>query len=125
MTPSRQQSHSDSLTSAESSGESAQPQPILTPSTPSGAAPTHSSFSLSPNPSSCSVPVIASAITAPEIKLRERQIEILKEHERVAGGKNQAGVGTRLDVLEAERVRLNCEILLLQAKQLLEEKQNN
>lgn len=96
-------------------------------STPSSSSPAQSplnlspKLNLSPNPSSCSVPVIASAITTQEIQFRERQIEIAKEHEKAAERKNQAGIGTRLDVLDAERVRLNCEILLLQAKQLLED----
>lgn len=68
-------------------------------------------------------PIIPSVISAEEITIREQQITIAKQSERLVEVRSQAGLGTQLDINRAKYFRLTNEIQLLQAKQLLALKQ--
>lgn len=72
----------------------------------------------------CSPPIISSVITTEEIILREQQVIIAKELERYQKRLYQAGLSGHDDVIRLEHFRLNCEIVLLQAKQLVLRKKN-
>lgn len=67
--------------------------------------------------------LIPSAITSEEVTLREQQVQIAKEIDRLQGLYEKAGLSTRKDTLRETYRRLNSEIQLLQAKQLLRLKQ--
>ncbi len=69
------------------------------------------------------VPVISLAVTKEEIALREEQIKIAQEHKRSIELGNQAGIRTYEEKLMAEYFVLSNKIRLLQAKQLLQLKQ--
>lgn len=70
-----------------------------------------------------SAQLIPSAITSEEVTLREQQVQIAKEIDRLQGIYEKAGLSTRKDTLRETYRRLNSEIQLLQAKQLLKLKQ--
>lgn len=71
-------------------------------------------------PSSCSVPIIPSIVTAEEIELRQYQAEFAKYIEEQAELDRQANLTNSQDVLAIEKFRLDCEIKVLQARQILE-----
>jgi hypothetical protein len=67
--------------------------------------------------------LIPSAITPEEVNLREQQVQLAKEIDRLQGLYEKAGLSTRKDTLRETYRRLNSEIQLLQAKQLFRLKQ--
>lgn len=71
-------------------------------------------------PSTCSVPIIPAAVTAKEIELRQYQLDFAKFIEEQANLDREAALTTSRDVLSIEKFRIDCEIMLLQAKRLLE-----
>ncbi|MDV3349312.1 hypothetical protein D0962_01555 [Leptolyngbyaceae cyanobacterium CCMR0082] len=73
-------------------------------------------------PSTCSVPIIPSIITEEEIQLRQYQTDFAKYIEEQAELDRQAALTAKRDVLSIEKFRLDCEIMVLHAKQLLEAK---
>ena len=70
-------------------------------------------------PSSCSVPIIPSIVTAEEIELRQFQADFAKYIEEQAELDRQASLTNSQDVLAIEKFRLDCEIKVLQARQIL------
>ena len=70
-------------------------------------------------PSACSVPIIPAIITPEEVELRQYQVNFAKFIEQGADVGYQAGVVYRPDVLAIQRFRLDCEIMLLRAQQIL------
>jgi hypothetical protein len=70
-----------------------------------------------------SAEVVLLAITPEEVELREQQVKTAKEIEKLGKLRNQAGLGGLQDPLKDTYQRLNSEIQLLQAKQLLQLKQ--
>ena len=73
----------------------------------------------------CSAPVVPSEVTAQEIQLREKQIEIANQLVQSYKAERNAGMGSLRDMLIAEDSRIDCEIKLPQARQLFESKQVN
>ena len=73
-------------------------------------------------PSTCSVPIIPSIITEEELQLRQYQTDFAKYIEEQAELDRQAALTAKRDVLSIEKFRLDCEIMLMRAKQLLEVK---
>ncbi|MEM1251154.1 MAG: hypothetical protein AAGI69_01885 [Cyanobacteria bacterium P01_H01_bin.21] len=71
-------------------------------------------------PSSCSVPIIPALLTPDEIELREYQADFAKYIEEQATQEQEINLTAQRDVLAIERFRLDCEIMLLQARQLLD-----
>ena len=71
-------------------------------------------------PSSCSVPIIPALLTPDEIELREYQADFAKYIEEQATQEQEVNLTAERDVLAIERFRLDCEIILLQARQLLD-----
>ncbi|WDD30193.1 hypothetical protein PQG02_00555 (plasmid) [Nostoc sp. UHCC 0926] len=69
------------------------------------------------------VSVIPSIVTPEEIVMREEQVKIVQEYKRLAENRVQAGVGTQISKLGADYFTLSNQIQLLQAKQLLQLKQ--
>ncbi len=106
---------------------------------PSATAPTPSTLPSIPTPSSQAIvnpadanftlplgslaPVLPDVVTVKEVALREQQVQVAKDLERDVGLMVNAGIGTQVDVLQVNYFRLNSEIQLLQAKQLLQLKQ--
>lgn len=74
-------------------------------------------------PTKSTVPVILLAVSKEEIALREEQVKIAQEQKRYEELRNQAGVGTYQAERMAEYFVLSNKIRLLQAKQLLQLKQ--
>jgi hypothetical protein len=70
-----------------------------------------------------SAPVIPSVVTNEEITMREQQIELAKDIEYWEQKRSQAGMGSAIDQDQAKYFRLTNEIQLLQAKQVLQQKQ--
>ena len=70
-------------------------------------------------PSSCSVPIIPSIVTPEEIELRQFQADFAKYIEEQADLDRQANLTNSQDVLAIEKFRLDCEIKVLQAQQIL------
>lgn len=70
-----------------------------------------------------SPPLIPVVVTPDEISLREQQVQIAKEIEQDRMRANQAGVATYSEFRQATYSRLSSEIQLLQARQLLQLKQ--
>lgn len=71
-------------------------------------------------PSTCSVPIIPALVTEKEIKLRQYQFDFAKFIEEQANLDREAALTMNRDVLSIERFRLDCEIMLLRAKQILD-----
>ncbi|MGD1949955.1 MAG: hypothetical protein ACFB14_09940 [Leptolyngbyaceae cyanobacterium] len=71
-------------------------------------------------PSACSVPIIPALLTPDEIELREYQADFAKYIEEQATQEQEVNLTAQRDVLAIERFRLDCEIMLLQARQLLD-----
>lgn len=71
----------------------------------------------------CSAPVVPSGVTAQEIQLREKQIEIANQLMQNYKAEKQAGIALYRDTLLAEEARIDCEIKLLQARQLFQSQQ--
>ena len=71
-------------------------------------------------PSTCSVPIIPALVTEKEIKLRQYQLDFAKFIEEQANLDREAALTMSRDVLSIERFRLDCEIMLLRAKQILD-----
>lgn len=67
--------------------------------------------------------LIPLTITAEEVALREQQVQVAQELERDMKVRNQAGLATSQEVRRTTYFRLDSEIQLLQAKQLLRLKQ--
>lgn len=74
-------------------------------------------------PIKSTVPVIPLAVSQEEILMREKQLKIAQENKREAEGLFRAGVGNPTDIRMAEYFILSHKIRLLQAKQLLQLKQ--
>lgn len=72
------------------------------------------------------VSVLSSAITPEEVKLREQQVQIAKKIERsiILRAQQPGSIVTLKDTLQATYQRINSEIQLLQAQQLLQLKKN-
>lgn len=72
-------------------------------------------------PSSCSLtaPLVPALVTAEEIGLRQFQIDFAKFIEEQAKLDQEAGLTLSRDVLNIQKYRLDCEIVLLKAKQAL------
>jgi hypothetical protein len=70
-----------------------------------------------------SAPVIPSVVTNEEVKMREQQLEFAKDIEYWEQQRFQAGLGRKIDMSRAKYFRLTNEIQLLQAKQVLQQKQ--
>ncbi len=71
-------------------------------------------------PQSCSVPIISSIVTEKEIELRQYQADFAKYIEEQAELDRQANLTSSQDLLAIEKFRLDCEIKVLQARQMLE-----
>ena len=69
------------------------------------------------------VPVIPLAVSQEEIAMREEQVKIAQEQKRAAERRSKAGVGSDEEERMAEYFVLSNKIRLLQAKQLLQLKQ--
>jgi hypothetical protein len=80
--------------------------------------PQKDSFLLSTSPR-----LIPLVISPEEIQLREQLLQTAKEVEKDTELLEQAGLGGRSDVIRGNVLRLESEIELLQAKQLLQLKQ--
>ena len=94
---------------------------LQTPSAlPPTSNPSATNLSLPLNSSSS---VLPDAITTEEVALREQQVQVAKKLERDFQAYNAAGIATSSEVLQMTYFRLNSEIQLLQAKQLLQLKQ--
>ncbi|MBW4599709.1 MAG: hypothetical protein KME29_08845 [Calothrix sp. FI2-JRJ7] len=108
------------LQKSQQSSVTSSPTPILTPTISTSNIRTGSSISdVVGLPSTASI--IPSIITPQEIAIREEQLKIAQELERLATLRNQAGVMTRFQLLQVTHYRLTNEIQLLQAKQLLQQ----
>lgn len=70
-------------------------------------------------PTSCSVPIIPAAITEQEIELRQYQLNFAKFIEEQANLDKEAALTSSRDVLAIEKFRIDCEIILMRAKQVL------
>lgn len=68
----------------------------------------------------CSASIVSSGVTAQEIKLRERQVRKAKQLEQRYKAEIRAGVGGFTEILVAENERIDCEIKLLQARELFQ-----
>ena len=68
-------------------------------------------------PSTCSVPIIPAIVTNEEIKLRQYQLDFASFIEEQANLDREAALTTSRDVLSIEKYRIDCEIMLLRAKQ--------
>lgn len=71
-------------------------------------------------PQSCSVPIIPSIVTEQEIELRQYQADFAKYIEEQAELDRQANLTSSQDMLAIEKFRLDCEIKVLQARQMLQ-----
>lgn len=71
-------------------------------------------------PPSCSVPIIPSVLTEEEIQLRQYLVDFAKYIEEQAELDLEANLTVRQDVLGIEKFRLECEIMVLQAQQILQ-----
>lgn len=69
------------------------------------------------------ISIIPLVISKKEIAMREKQVKIAQEYKREAEGRFRAGVGSMIDIHRAEYFILSNQIQLLQAKQLLQLKQ--
>lgn len=70
-------------------------------------------------PATCSVPIIPAIVTNEEIRLRQYQLDFANFIEEQANLDREAALTTSRDVLSIEKYRLDCEIMLLRAKQAL------
>ncbi|MEM9483116.1 MAG: hypothetical protein AAGA83_05435 [Cyanobacteria bacterium P01_F01_bin.116] len=70
-------------------------------------------------PSSCSVPIIPAIITEQEIELRQYQLDFAKFIEEQATLDKEAALTSSRDVLAIEKFRIDCEIMVTRAKQIL------
>ena len=70
-----------------------------------------------------SAPVLPSLVTSEEIAMRKEQLELAKNFERVTKLRYQSGVASINEIGRATYFRLTNEIQLLQAQQLLQQKQ--
>ncbi len=71
-------------------------------------------------PSSCSVPIIPSVVTEDEIELRQYQVNFTKYIEQQAKLDQESALTSTQDVLAIEKFRLDCEIMLLRAQQIVQ-----
>lgn len=71
-------------------------------------------------PSTCSVPIIPALVTEEEIQLRQYQLDFATFIEEQANLDRDAAITMSRDVLSIERFRIDCEIMLLRAKQILD-----
>lgn len=71
-------------------------------------------------PASCSVPIIPAILTETEVELRQYQADFAKFIEEQAKLDEAAALTHERDVLAIERFRLDCDIRVLQAKQILQ-----
>ena len=71
-------------------------------------------------PSTCSVPIVPDIVTEEEIELRQYQVDFAKYIEEQATLDQQATLTLERDVLAIEKFRLDCEIMVLRARQLLQ-----
>ncbi|MEA5465701.1 hypothetical protein [Leptothoe sp. PORK10 BA2] len=70
-------------------------------------------------PSTCSVPIIPAIVTAEEIELRQYQLDFAKFIEQEAELDHKVNLTSQRDLLSIERFRLDCEIMLRRAQQIL------
>jgi len=75
------------------------------------------------SPITPSVPVISSVVSKEEIAMREEQVKIAQENKRMAKLWFNSGYGTQINIRRAEYFLLSNKIQLLQAKKLLQLKQ--
>ena len=68
-------------------------------------------------PSSCSVPIIPAIVTEQEIELRQYQLNFAKFIEEQANLDKEAALTSSRDVLAIEKFRIDCDIMLMRAKQ--------
>lgn len=97
-----------------------QPQSILKQSDSGLSTRRRTSPGIYTVPSSCSVPIIPSIVTEEEIKLRQYQVDFVKYIEQQAKLDQEATLTSTQDVLAVEKFRLDCEIMLLRAQQILQ-----
>lgn len=69
------------------------------------------------------IPIIPLVISKKEIAMREKQVKVAQEYKREAEAQYRSGVGTMIAIRRAEYFILSNQIQLLQAKQLLQLKQ--
>ncbi len=70
-------------------------------------------------PTTCSVPIIPSILTAEELELRQFQADFAKYIHEQAKLDQEVAITTLQDVLAIEKFQLDCEIKVIQAQELL------
>lgn len=75
------------------------------------------------SPITPAVPVIPSVVSEEEIAMREEQVKLAQESKRLTELRIQAGIETQINMYRAEYFVLSNKIQLLQAKKLLQLKQ--
>ena len=103
---------------APSNSPSVAPSPFTQPQATYNRSPNYNDF-----PTTSYTLVIPSGVTTEEIKMREQQVKIAKSIEQIEKIRQEAGIATITDFENAKYFRLTSEIQLLQAKQLLQLKQ--
>lgn len=71
-------------------------------------------------PTACSVPIIPALVTEAEIELRQYQADFARFIEEQAELDRQVNLTSQRDVLAIEKFRLDCEIMVTRAQQVLQ-----